>query len=121
MKKKFLVVLLVLAMAASLIACGVDYEKKGYEDMKAEIELEEAESIAQQGESNYRASMQLAINLFGRDIVNMAFSIDPEELTGGEYDEMTTEQKTEYLNGAKRAMDEWLDSFVVETETEPAA
>lgn len=119
MKKKFFAILLVLAMVASLIACGVDYEKKGYEDMKTELELQEAESIAQQGEANYRASIQLAISLFGRDIVNLAFNIDPAELTGEEYDEMTTEQKTDYLNGARRAMDEWLDSF--EVENEPAA
>lgn len=118
MKKKLIALSLILILAFSCVACGVDYEKKGYEDMKAQIALEEAQSIAEQGETNYRASMQLAISLFGRDIINMAFNIDPAELTGGDYDNMTTEQKTEYLNGAKRAMDEWIDTFVVATDTQ---
>lgn len=116
MKKKLVALFLILILVFSCAACGVDYEKKGYEDMKAEIALEEAESIAEQGESNYRASMQLAVSLFGRDIINIAFNINPADLTGGDYDNMTTEQKTEYLNGAKRAMDEWIDGFIVEIE-----
>lgn len=110
--KKFIALIMILAIIFVMVGCGVDYEKKGYEDMKAEIALEEEKSIAQQGESNYRASMQLALSLFGRDIITMAFNINPEDLTGGDYDNMTVEQKTDYINGAKRAMDEWIDTFI---------
>lgn len=115
MKNIFVALFLVVVVIISLAACGVDYEAKGYKDMKSELAKMEAEAIAEQGEEAYRATMQLAVALFGRDIINLA-DIDPAELTGGGYDKLTTEQKTDYLNGAKRAVEEWIDKFVVKSD-----
>lgn len=65
MKKRALSILLIIGILVSLAACGVDYGDRGYRDMKAALEEQEAKAIEEQGKEAYYSSMRLAVALFG--------------------------------------------------------
>lgn len=62
------------------------------------------------GKEAYYSSMRLAVVLFGDNITEL-FDIDPADLTGEDYDKLSEEQKEAYVDGAKRAMEDWLGKF----------
>lgn len=114
MKKRALAILLIIGILVSLAACGADYEAKGYKDMKAALKAQEEKAIAEQGEESYYSSMRLAVALFGGDIMEL-FDIDPADLMGDGYDKLSEEQKEAYVNGAKRAIKDWLGKFAADS------
>ncbi|MDO5002045.1 MAG: hypothetical protein Q4E20_07330 [Eubacteriales bacterium] len=114
MKKRALAIPLIIGILVSLAACGADYEAKGYKDMKAALKAQEEKAIAEQGEESYYSSMRLAVALFGGDIMEL-FDIDPADLMGDGYDKLSEEQKEAYVNGAKRAIKDWLGKFAADS------
>lgn len=114
MKKRALAILLIIGILVSLAACGADYEANGYKDMKAALKAQEEKAIAEQGEESYYSSMRLAVALFGGDIMEL-FDIDPADLMGDGYDKLSEEQKEAYVNGAKRAIKDWLGKFAADS------
>ncbi len=114
MKKRALAILLIIGILVSLAACGADYEAKGYKDMKAALKAQEEKAIAEQGEESYYSSMRLAVALFGGDIMEL-FDIDTADLMGDGYDKLSEEQKEAYVNGAKRAIKDWLGKFAADS------
>lgn len=114
MKKRALAILLIIGILVSLAACGADYEAKGYKDMKAALKAQEEKAIAEQGEESYYSSMRLAVALFGGDIMEL-FDIDPADLMGDGYDKLSEEQKEAFVNGAKRAIKDWLGKFAADS------
>lgn len=117
MKKRALAILLIIGILVSLAACGADYEAKGYKDMKSALKAQEEKAIAEQGEESYYSSMRLAVALFGvfgGNIMEL-FDIDPADLAGDGYDKLSEEQKEAYVNGAKRAIKDWLGKFAADS------
>ena len=109
--KKFLAALLSILILVSLCACGIDYEKLGYDKAQEAIDsIKESDDYESTIES-----FKVACDFFGKDYVKDLLTESVNQSLADELakkDLKLSEEDTEALsNGINRCLDEFVDSI----------
>ena len=106
--KRIIAIVLTVILCFALVACGINFEEKGYTDAKA-ITDARSEELWPDGvvDDDTKLGFQFLITLSGFDNMVDSFMDDFAEQLPVE-ESWSEEQKDLYMTGARTAVSEWL-------------